>query len=262
MGEKIFEDSTLAAIILEQYAYFGFISTNVGLKIDWGDENDAQLCQKLSGRLRSTMCGSNIHGFLFGLSYALFEIIPEVTSFSKRTTQSLPRHKDPTLFAHFRALEQKILSWVPNSGLPYLTSSQTNLHLWLRKAGLLQQLALLIFLRAALNGPGTPAPELMPQIEGLLEEFVEGINALPLDSTAWTQLLWAVLIAGSCMRTFSHRQRLSLGLKNQRHAVHIWQRILQFLDWTWENMDSSMAFYGPFGINSVMKQRNVQLSLG
>ncbi|KAL2220506.1 fungal-specific transcription factor domain-containing protein [Thermoascus aurantiacus ATCC 26904] len=115
----------------------------------------------------------------------------------------------------FFDLEMRILVWKPQR-LPCTASDVAPMDL-LCSAGMPVQLSMLVYLRIALKGPGLPERSLMAQVDEIVDEFMQLIQSIPLDSTSWTSLLWSMLIVGSCLRRTDHRQVLAWTLQNQQH---------------------------------------------
>ena len=253
-------DESFACFLLEQYAYLQIVANNVGLTTE-PNKTNLSIIRELTGSIRLLICTSSNHGFMFGYAYELFELIPKIAQFAHKQVMTSPRHEDAELIKEFCDFELRILEWEPHprsSGTSAPISKE--LDNMACTAGLIYQHALLIFLRIALNGPGLPADHLMVQIDHSCSEFLELLKSLPLDSTLWTTLLWAVLTTGSCLTKVEDQQLLASSLRHQGHEMHGSRRVLMVLGWVWKNCKDNEKFYGPYGIDEVLRLYNVQLS--
>ena len=253
-------DENFVCFLLEQYVYLKIVANNVGLTTE-PKETNSSIIEELTGSIRSLIVRSSNHGFMFGYAYELFELIPRISQFSHRRVTTSPRHNDDELLRGFMAFELQILEWKPDPQCPLISAHiSKELDDLARTAGQLYQHALLVFLRIALHGPGIPTPHLMMQIGHSIDESLQLIRNLPLDSTVWTTLLWAVLTIGSCMTEAEDQQFLISALHNQQHEMHGCTRVLTVLQWVWENCKRDEKFYGPYGIDRVLTLYNVKLS--
>ncbi|KIN02918.1 hypothetical protein OIDMADRAFT_160506 [Oidiodendron maius Zn] len=262
MAQRLLQsmDETFVCFLLEQYAYLQIVANNVGLTTEPNEVN-LSIIKELTGSIRLLICTANNHGFMFGYAYELFELIPQIAQFAHKQAITSPRHEDAELIKEFCDFELRILEWEPHPRSPEtLQPISKELDNMACTAGLIYQHALLIFLRIALNGRGLPADHLMVQIDHNCSEFLELLKSLPLDSTLWTTLLWAVLTTGSCLTKVEDQQLLASSLRHQGHEMHGSRRVLMVLGWVWGNCKDNEKFYGPYGIDEVLRLNNVQLS--
>ncbi|KAL4886056.1 hypothetical protein BJY04DRAFT_213593 [Aspergillus karnatakaensis] len=204
-------------------------------------------------------------GFMVGQSFHLFQLIPEVAALAHwpQLVPEIPRHEDPNLLTDFTRLETQIMTWDPAASLgENHPSSSEEVTAASHTAGLIHHHALLIFLRASLCGPGIPPSHFLAQIDELLCEFMSFLNVLTASNRVWTNLLWAVLIAGSCVRNLDDRECIHNTLVAQTHRMNTSTRVLQVLHWVWDAVDVDPVAYGPHGISTVCKKNGVKISLG
>jgi hypothetical protein len=252
-------DESFVGFLLEQYVYLKIVANNIGLTTE-PDETNPSIIKELTGSIRSLIHRSSNYGFMFGYAYELFELIPQIAQFAHKRVTTSPRYDDLELLREFFAFELRILEWKPHPRSS-LTSAPVSKELdtLACSAGLLYQHALLIFLRIALNGPGLPPPHLMAPLDHSINEFLQLLGTIPLDSTVWTTLLWAVLTVGSCLHKVEDQQFMSSIIQNQQHHMHVATRVLMVMMWVWENYKDDEKFYGPYGIDEVLKLHNVKL---
>lgn len=255
-------DENFACFLLEQYVYLKIVANNVGLTTQ-PKETNSSIIKELTGSICSLVLRSRTQGFMFGYAYELFDLIPRIAQFAhKRVSSTSPTPDDVELPEEFLGFEHRILEWKPPPRSSF-TSALIDKELddTARSAGLLYQQALLIFLRIALNGPGLPARHLMVQIGHSINESLQLLGtSLPRDSTLWTTLLWAVLTVGSCLTKAEDQQFLTSVLQNEGHEMYGSIRVMTVLNWIWEHCQEDEKFYGPYGIDGVMRLYNVQLS--
>ena len=249
-------DEQLAGFILESYFYFKTIAYNVGFDASSLERNLDALDRLSNASSRMLLAQSSVFGFLFGKSFELFSLIPEVAQLAYRQpSQSTGlRHTDPELLEEFDKLEHLILAWCPDAPQDTLADYD--------RGGLLQQHALLIFLRVALYGPGYPVDFLANQIDKIANEFITLLRTLTTHNLAWTNLLWATSITGSCLQRPEDRDFLAFTLETQEHQMNTCLRVLQILRWVWEYSESDPEAYGPHGINKVCQRHGVKISIG
>ncbi|KAH6980622.1 fungal-specific transcription factor domain-containing protein [Ilyonectria sp. MPI-CAGE-AT-0026] len=246
------EDKELVAFILELQLYFSAIAPNVGLDDTQIGREHESLEETDNGDNFPVLEGSNTFGFMFGLSFKLFRLIPDIVRLAYREPAvNEARHHDPTLLQEFFRLETEIIQWTPHHPRPNSCSEGLTLPSMDLTGGLLYQQALLIFLRVAIYGPGCPTNKILAEIDQIIEEFILLLQHLPIDSLAWTNLLWALITTGSCLRKTEHRDFLTAALRNQRHLMHTCSSVLRVLGWVWGHSDSDLAFYGPYGIQKL-----------
>lgn len=252
--ESIFaaHDMETVSFLLEQYFYLEIVSKTAGLGPHPPEWNPT-LIQCLNSPLCAQMETSPTFGFMFGQSFPLFKLIPEVIDLAYRTSTEKPRCDDLILLAEFFRLELLIVEWEPYPNAPCNQSAMN---------GILYQQALLILLRCALNGPGRLACSLMVQVDQIIAEFIGILEELPLDSSIWANLMWPVIVVGSCLHRFEDQRIMSFALENVQNSMHISQRMLQLLRWIWDEPKDDTDLYGPFGITRVSDKHGVKLSMG
>ncbi|KAH7039575.1 fungal-specific transcription factor domain-containing protein [Microdochium trichocladiopsis] len=259
------QNKDIVAFIAEQYLYFNAVAYNVRLD-ETGLASIVPATEDLDqDEFYPLLSGSSVSGFLFGTSVDLFRLIPSVVHLG-RCPQSDPaasRQDDIALRQAFRSLEMCILAWSPDTlESRFLAPKGVETQPMDHRGGLILQRALLILLRVALHGPGRPGGRLLGEVNDLIGNFMACLRRIPLNSLTWTNLLWAILTAGSCLQAAEDREYLRSTMGAQGHKMHTLSSVLQILSWVWEASDSDLTFYGPYGIAKACARHNVQISMG
>lgn len=257
------KDETLVGFILESYFYFKAIAYNVGFDFFNLERNLDALERFSNASYYELLKSSSVFGFLFGQSFDLFRLIPQIAKLGhlQPSTPSEPRHTAPEILTEFYRIENLILAWGTSTSPSMKERSVTSLSAS-AMGGLLQQHALLIFLRAALLGPGRPVGLFLKQIDQLASGFIALLRYLAEPSLVWTNLLWATLITGSCLQGLQDREYVSNTLQSHQHKMSTCLRVLEILRWVWAYSDSDPECYGPHGITKVTKIHGVKFSIG
>jgi hypothetical protein len=254
----------LALFLIEAFLYLEFISKNVSLPLPLekgassGTAHHVPLSFSLELR-KTTPC----RGFFFGYAHHLFELIPQVNQFARKPAKTSVRCEDEELVEEFRQLEIRIVCWEPHmvDSLPGLASAEKPNH-DLITGGLLYQMALLIYLRLALNGPGWPKSYMRTQIDCTISEALMLFASLSPASPSWTSLLWPFLTIGSCITSPRSQNLLMFTLVKSDDKMPSCRGVMNILRWMWEEPDVDGTFYGPFGIEAIMRKHGVRFSLG
>lgn len=245
-------DTKMASFLAEQYLYLQIVSNYAGF-----DANQTYQTQSIIDALAGPFCSQMLHsttfGCMFGSSFTLMKLIPEVAELAHRPAPSEPRCWDLEILAEYFRLESLILTWEPSTVPPSEPFSDS---------GLLNQHALLILLRVALNGPGYPTGTLKSEIDDLIAEFVSLVTVLPLVNAVWANLMWALITIGSCILDAEQQESLRFTMNSLPNTMHIVRRLVQVLGWIWEEAACDPDAYGPFGITHISKKYGVTLSMG
>ncbi|KIV90054.1 hypothetical protein PV10_07399 [Exophiala mesophila] len=253
-------------VLLEQFVYFSIVSDNVGLPstaITGPDLSTRSLASSIGRQLPQ----SNIQGIMFGRSghiFQLFEMIPLIQTFAQKPAETSPRHLDSEIISDFTMLEDRVLEWkvhMDSDTSDSLLSTHAELPVEVN-AGLLFQCAILIFLRAAMYGPGMPSESLLAQIDSLVAEFISFSEKLDLRSKSRTLMMWPTLIVGSCARKEEHRAHLRFVLYQSPAEMYATTMTGKLLNLLWSDEGYGRSIFGPYGITTVARKHNICLSLG
>jgi hypothetical protein len=248
-------DADCACFIAEQYMFFGVVNEYVGLSpLVAIDQSTATFSSDFSQfpyhyyyHERSSGCG-----------YALFEMVPQVFLFATKAARSSPRHLDPEIRKEFDTLEKEILQWE----VPILLNSTTGPDNDEIASALIQQMALLVTLQCALNGPGMPAPCIQTKIDVCICEASKLLKFLSPESAAWGTLLWPALHIGSCITSPRQQNELLSAILSMENKSRCCTRLMEFLSSLWIASREDGMYYGPYGIQPLMQREGIKLSLG
>lgn len=189
----------------------------------------------------------HIDGFMFGYAYELYKLIPQIRHlYFARYLDDSPSP------APFRAIRLKLEAWQPPEEAE---SGRTDT---LTSAALLYQQALFIYLICAEHGPSQADLQLYSLVEPHLAQCLALTKLLPATCPEWTTLSWPIMLIGSCLRERSRQEYLAHISDGMIQRMSCIAQMLKVLQWVWED-DSA---YGPYGLEKVMLERDVRLSLG
>lgn len=242
-------DENCACFIAEQYTFIHIANNHFGLDSDESANDFADLSSYYHGR--SSSC-----------AYGLFEMIPRIYCFAQMEAMSQPRHLDPVITAEFHAIEQEILSWeVPDS-------LGTETCAWPAPdndeiiAALFAQMALIITLQCALNGPGNPEPRIRKQVDTSLCEAMQLLKGISPSSMAWAMLLWPLAHIGSCITSQKNQEDFVSTILNMENKVRSCTVSISILSRLWEAAREDDRYYGPYGIRAYMKREGIKPCMG
>ncbi|RVX74380.1 hypothetical protein B0A52_01505 [Exophiala mesophila] len=200
----------------------------------------------------------------WGHIFPLFEMIPLIQTFAQKSAKTSPRHLDSEIISEFTMLEDRVLNWkvqMDSDTSVSLVSTHAELPVEVN-GGLLFQRAILIFLRAAMYGPGMPSESLLAQIDYLVAEFISFSEKLELSSKSRTLMMWPTLIVGSCARKEEHRAHLRFALYQSPAEMYATTTAGKLLNLLWGDEGYGTSIFGPYGITTVARKHNICLSLG
>ncbi|KAJ5668912.1 fungal-specific transcription factor domain-containing protein [Penicillium macrosclerotiorum] len=250
-------DPNCACFITEQFMFFGLVNRYLGLgPMSTGtDEPTASLFSDNA----LLPYRSYYHGRSSWCAYDLFELVPRVSLFATKVAQCSPRHLDPNILDNFHAIEDAILRW--NIPAPHNSTKSPDIDEI--SAAVIQQMALLVTLQCALNGPGIPPPSIRSRIDTCISEARNTLRSLSPASTAWAILLWPLLHLGSCLVHEAEQNEYISTVLRIENKARCCTSLLDFLSRLWRRMrDGGDKFYGPYGIRELMNIERIQLSLG
>lgn len=253
-------------VVLEQFLYFAIVSDNVGLPSTAATVPNSTI-RELASSIGHQFQQLNIQGIMFGRSghiFPLFETIPLIRIFAQKPAKTSPRHLDPAIISDFTMLEDRVLDWralMDHDAGDNLIANDDELAVEVN-AGLLFQDAVLIFLRAAMYGPGMPSSSMLAEIEVLVAEFICLSEKLALGAKTRTVMLWPTLIVGSCARKEEHRAHLRFALYQSPAEMCATTSAAKLLDLLWTDERYGASVFGPYGLTTVARKHNISLSLG
>ncbi|OGE47958.1 hypothetical protein PENARI_c034G08304 [Penicillium arizonense] len=248
-------DSDCACFIAEQYMFLGVVNEYLGLG---PVANIVQPTATVTSDFMQLPYQSYYHGRSSGCGYALFEMVPRIALFATKPGRSSPRYLDPEIKKEFDMLEEEILLW----DIPTSLNSTTGPDNDEVTAALIQQVALLVTLQCALNGPGMPAPCIQTKIEACVCESRKLLRSISPSSAAWGTLLWPAIHIGSCITSLKEQNELVSAILSMENKTHCCTRLMQFLSSLWVALRDDGMYYGPYGIRPLMDREGIKLSLG
>lgn len=242
-------DEHCACFIAEQYMFIHVVNHYFGLDSNGSTSHFLDLSSYYHGR--SSAC-----------AHALFEMIPRIATFARKATETYPRHLDPGIVEEFHTIEQGILSWeVPEpvgpSTCAWPAPDRDEI-----TAALFTQMALIITLQCALNGPGIPNPYIKRQVDAGLCEANLLLKQISSSSMAWAMLLWPLAHIGSCITSQKEQEEYVstiLGIEDKVRGCAVSISVLVKL---WEAAREDERYYGPFGIQEFMKREQITPCMG
>lgn len=247
-------DSGYACFVAEQYMFVGLVNEYLGLVPPFETST--------SSRRPILDLSSYYRDRCLSCAYGLFEMIPDVASLASKPSTSQPRYLDLEIIAEFHTLEQRVLSWTVPKAVdpgPGYASEPTEDEL---RAAVIQQMALLVTLQCALNGPGVPRPPIKTQIEYCVGEATGLMRCIAPSSAAWGMLLWALAHLGSCITCEETRRAFLSGICGIENQVPGCAKFITLLVRLWEASGDEGRFYGPYGIREFLIREGIKPSLG
>jgi hypothetical protein len=189
----------------------------------------------------------HLDGFMFGYAYELYKLIPQIRHLY------FARYLDDSPYPEpFEAIRIKLQKWRPPE------EAESGWTSTLKIAALLYQQALFIYLACAEHGPGEADLRLFSLVEPHLDQALALIKLLPSTCPEWTTLTWPLMMVGSCLRDRLQQEFLIRKGSALIQRMYCIMKIHKVLHWVWEDDDA----YGPYGLEKVMLERNVRLSVG
>ncbi|KEF62884.1 uncharacterized protein A1O9_00858 [Exophiala aquamarina CBS 119918] len=229
--------------LIELFIYHNFVSRNMpaGMKM----QPPTSALPSLLEIVESSQ--QHLDGFMFGYAYELYKLIPQIRHLY------FARYLDDSPYpAPFDAIRVKLQNWRPaeNAGSEWSSTLQVAAHIY--------QQALFIYLACAEHGPREADLKLLSSVRPHVDQAMALIELLPSTCPEWTTLSWPLLVVGSCLRDRSQQESLIRTGKRLIQGMYCVPKINKVLLWVW----ADDAAYGPYGLEKVMLERNVKLSIG
>lgn len=263
MVEAASSEHTSEALRLacETFAYFTLSNTLLPFS-----EPSKCPCEQFTWPLAGQEASWSLFGAVFGGSYALFQLIPEIKAlYCRRLAEEAQGLECPSQELNIAkaAMIRRIDVW-SMTPLPKVASAKTTAnfeaHLvdWEQKRRAAECLREALYIYAMLSsfGSSLPSAAIKTEVEIRIDNIVRLASYLE-DSPYSTNLLWAIVMAGCCMENKLQRQSLVEGLKQSRYQMRhlkLVQRVLQLL-WA----DRSPTAYGPVGLRYITEKHNMTL---
>lgn len=250
-------DAKCACFITIHFRFIGLVNYHLGLNS--APSNDEVHVMSISLNGTPLPFESYFDGRSAACAYGLYKLVPIVSELAPRKAQSDPRHLDSKILQEFQSIEERILCWeIPVSSNSLETPDRDEI-----TAAIFLQMALLVTLQCALNGPGLPSNCIRSQIDSCLYEARNLLKTLPPSSMAWAFLLWPMLHIGSCIVKKEEQDDFVSTVLNMEDKVPCCTTLMSFLHKLWNLMErGENEFFGPYGIRELMIRENIQPSLG
>ena len=197
-------------------------------------------------------------GFMFGYAYELHMLIPQIHALAMEQHSHANNNKNKwEAVAKFQAIQARIQQWEPP---PENTGTDGEVSATFRIAALMYQQALHVFLYCAIHGPGKPSPLLVFQVDPHVRTFLELMVSLPPTCFEWTTMSWPLIIVGSCTLDAAQQENLTTVATEAIQQMYGTCSFLKVLHWLWQCDDPEA--YGPWGIEKIMTEKHVRLSVG
>lgn len=195
---------------------------------------------------------------IFGGSRSLYEMVPRAHAlFSQRLAEQAAGEVEPTLaFTNeYIELSRAIEGWsmpLPLHGQNE-SDQETSAHqsVWMqnRLAAECIQHALRVYIMAASHGCEPPSPSIDSAIQCEVEGFAQKSRVL-IDTPSASNMLWALVIVGTCVRSEQLRAELVFALTNSRHEMRHLLLVRDVLGRLWADEDPRS--FGPYGLLRLM----------
>lgn len=254
------ENERLASFVIEQCLYFSILANNVGLSTQLAGKNKSDVLL-LTHATTALLRQSTFYGFMFGEALDLINLVPKIAAFARKQMEPSATGSEPEIQQAFATLEMQIMNWTPSPAKEY-TLIQSSDDFSDMSVGLLWQLSLLVFLRAARCGPGLPPVSSLTEIEQSIHQFMRILRTLSLEASSWSVLLWPILISGSCIWEPRDQAYIGFALHNSGQRMHAGSSVLKLLQLLWQDESYYVDIFGPYGIGAVTERHGLELSLG
>ncbi|KID95258.1 hypothetical protein MAJ_08771, partial [Metarhizium majus ARSEF 297] len=125
-----------------------------------------------------------------------------------------------------------------------------------RKAVECLRQTLYIYVALSLLGSSSPGDGLRKEVQQRIDSTIRLATYLR-NSPCSTNLLWAIVIADSCMEDIKRREGLIDGLKNSRYQMRHLQVVQRAFQLLWADDDTHA--YGPVGLHYVAEKHGLSL---
>lgn len=203
---------------------------------------------------------------IYGTSHTLYGLLPRAISlFVNRLAEQAAGKMEPTstFMADYTELSLAIECWSMPS-FPHLSKKDMRmaddeyLTSWKENcvAGECMQHALRIYIITAHLGsqPPTAADDTVIQRE--VDMFFDKVRKI-MHSLAASNLMWPIIIVGSCLRDQDIRDDLINAIKFSDYKIRPLSNILEALQILWADPDPTA--FGPYGLQRVLDKNNISI---
>lgn len=246
--KELGSESELFGLCLELYSYI----TISNMVTSYGTMQDgAPPCDEFLFSLDELSVYSTF-GSMFGGYHGLFELIPHVALFaSERMVEEQAGFSQlsPRLQETHDNLAAKIRIWhLPETEDPSETSV---LKIQRRAAAEVLRDGLFVYLTATSCGSQPPADIAKSKIHFHIEAMIHNLKQLTLPQVC-SNLMWPVLIAGSCTEDEKQRRVIGIALQDSLFLMRHTSVACKMLNMLWQN--PAPEAYGPYGLHLIEKK--------
>lgn len=212
----------------------------------------AEICE--STLIMDHLRGERFFGFLFGVSYDLFRLIPLVSGFATSMRQTNPSKSQ--ILGHeeeYQVLKDQIWQW-QHASVDQSEAATSEIG-----AGMILQSTLFIFLQLAFYEHRRSVQEMVIITEPLVGDCLKLFNLIR-GSYISTVVFWPLIVLGCCARTLAHRDEVLELLRTSSHNVPVTLRAIEVLNCLWYESDKEA--FGLSGLESVFHSRELPICFG
>jgi hypothetical protein len=246
-------DDFSSGFLLELFVYLSSVSRSFSLV--QGCTQPTSLPDVVLKKIDQGKDHLQLPGFMFGYAYELHMLIPQIHALAMEQHSPVNNNKTKSeIVTRFRAIQVHIQQWKPPENTDGGECDTLGV-----SARMYQQ-ALYVFLYCAIHGPGKPNPLLVFEVDSHVRTFLELMTCLPRTCFEWTTMSWPLIIVGSCVHDEAQRKNMTTIAAETIQQMYGTSSCLKILHWLWESTDPEA--YGPWGVEKIMTERHVRLSVG
>jgi len=245
------QDSELAGILFEAYAYFALLSHFERRPLLAPSYSEDPILSALDQIRQYQTFGS-----FLGCAYRLYELIPAVSRLVLYEKRSISRNDEPRNRDLYENLRRSVAHWSAEEECGTTSPDQAPGQSAEQIAGMIVQNALLMLLHDCRVGEGEGPGDIMQDIQPLIDDTMSLFELISADPVG-NVIVWPMLITGSMMQKESQRQCLAQTFLTHHAHTALSDRIAELLQWVWE--DDEESTFGIAGLEKVARQHKTHL---
>lgn len=242
------QEKTALSVCLELYAYIMTTNTltSYGTITNGGLPYDDFLFSL------DSLSGYSSFGTMFGGCHSLFELIPQIAQFASARMDEEKvglEHMSPKLQELHDKLETSIRLWTLPKLKPPCTETAEE---WIERTVAAEVLrdGLFIYLASTSSGSVVSDKALLDRIQFHIDVMSHNLRRLTLPRVC-ANLMWPIIIAGSCVVKEAQRTLISRALKHSYFPMKHTFTACELLEKLWEN--PAPEAFGPYGLHLIEK---------
>ncbi|OHE94205.1 C6 zinc finger domain-containing protein [Colletotrichum orchidophilum] len=198
-------------------------------------------------------------GFMLSFGHGLFAMIPEISNLlERRRLEELCQSKSDDLYESYKSFVETLDSWDSLSDV--LEGEGACPRYQQSSAVAIYRTALVLILHSAFHEGLYKNPELIAEINLRIDKILPLCWAVyASNSPLRRMLLWPASILASCCKKPEHVKAFRLGLNSNPRALGAVTEAAKAIELLWR--DDDPRAYGPRGLNMVMKNHGLSLSV-